>query len=231
MQDSYEKNQPEGSVHPLAETVRSHAEKAEFNEIGKLVSKVDLKSPETLSELGALCWEANAAKTPQEQDTKFKTAAVVIEAIVQRRKLLPLLQLGALAWRGQDHSPISLRLLEAALELGPLEEVYETAQEWLTKPSNAGWPQKRREFSALAIIGTADRGYRGARFCAAELLRDGDCCNTDPAAPRMHFHICAATIIHDCSLNLKLAAEAFEEVLKLTDSKKSQLRNFYLTLP
>jgi hypothetical protein len=210
--------------------LRELAKNNDFNGIGKIVSQENIGEDEILAVLAGLCWEANTSQSVLENGTKFKTAQVIIEALIQRKESVALLKLGGISWRGREKSPISECCLRSALDLGPIAELYDFAHTWLTCSQSDRFSQTKKEFGASAIIRIAERGYHDSFFCAAELLRDGGICETNHAAARMYFSRFALGTTIEASGNLKLAGEAFGELVKLTDAKKHLLRNFYSTM-
>ena len=191
---------------------------------------MDLGENQTLAILGGLCWEANASKPTGVNTNSLKAALVIIEALVQRKESEILLKLGGISWRGHENSPVSLRCLQAALDLGPLDELYDYVQRWPKDSSSPELQKKKKEFGATVIIQIAERGCSDAFFCAAELLRDGDGCLADTRAARMYFYRFAVRATLESTSNLKLASEAFSELMKLTEAQRSDLLNFYSTM-
>lgn len=211
--------------------IQELARNGDFNGIGKIVSQSDVEKNEVGSVLGKLCREANTFQAVLENGTKFKTAQIIIEALFQRKESVALMKMGGVSWRGREQSPVSERCLQAALDLGPLDKLYAVSHDWLTgSSSSAASQQKKEEFGALAIIKIAERGCRDAFFCAAELLRDGDFCEANSSAAKMYFYRFATRATLEASGSLKFAGEAFAELNKLTNAKKSLLRNYYSTM-
>jgi hypothetical protein len=210
---------------------RALAKNGDFNGIGKIVSHSDIGKKEVRAVLGQLCWEANTLQAVLENGTTFKTAVVIMEALFQHKEGVTLLKIGCFSWRGREKSPVSERCLQAALDLGPLDDLYDLAQDWLFASAPcAETQQKKEEYGALAIIKIAERGYRNAFFRAAELMRDGVLCEANLPAAKMYFFRFAARVTLEASCNLKLAGEAFAELLKLKRPKNPLLRNYYSTM-
>jgi hypothetical protein len=211
--------------------IQELARNGDFNGIGKIVSQSDVEKNEVGAVLGRFCWEANTFQAVLEYGTTFKTAQVIIEALFQRKESVAMLKMGGFSWRGREKSPVSERCLQAALDLGPLDKLYAVSHDWLTgSSSSAEFQQKKSEFGALAIIRIAERGYRDSFFCAAGLLHDGDFCEANHSAARMYFYRFALGVTIDASISLELAGEAFAELVKLTDTKKRSLLNYYSTM-
>jgi len=225
--------EPQSDARLLADKLRALAINGNLNEIGKIVKQLDIQENQTIAVLGWLCSEANAAQSNLKeavQNNLSKSASIIIEVLIQRNESVALLKLGGISWRGRENSPVSDRCLQAALDLGPLDELYDDIQRWPKKYSSSESRQKKKEFGATAIIQIAERGYSGAFFCAAELLRDGDGCQADLLAARKFFLRFALGVTIESSGDLKLASEAFAELVKLTDFQDQTRHSFYSTM-
>lgn len=233
MERNQPNQEPKSDARLLADKLRALAINGDFNEIGRIVKQLDVQENETIAVLAFLCSEASAAQSNLKEAVRInlsKSASIIVEVLIQRKESVALLKLGCISWHGRENSSVSDHCLQAALDLGPLDELYDDIQRWPADSSSTQLRQKKKEFGATAIIQIAERGYSGAFFCAAELLRDGDGCQADPSAARRFFYRFALGVAIESSGNLKLASEAFAELAKLTDFQDQTRHSFYSTM-
>lgn len=210
---------PNSDAKLLAKKLWALSKAGDFNSIGKIIKQLDLKQADTIAVLGWLCSEVSTGQS----------AAIIIEALIQRRESIVLLKLGRIA-RLHGNNSISNHCLQAALDLGPLDELFEEVQSWPENTSSAERQLKQEEYECMVVVQIAERGHYDAFYSAAAILRDGILGQPDLSAARKFFLRFALRIAGKSSSDLRLAGEAFAELVKLTDFQQQAKRSFYLTM-
>jgi hypothetical protein len=217
---SNQPDQPKKSdAQLLAEKLWALSKTGDFNSIGKIIKQLDLKHTDTISILGWLCSEANTAQS----------AAIVIEVLIQRAESTVLLKLGGIAWL-HGNASVSNRCLQAALDLGPLDELFEEVRSWPEKSSSAENQHKKEDYECMVVVQIAERGHYDAFYSAAVILRAGILGQPDLSAARKYFLRFALRIADKSSSDLALAGKAFAELVELTKFQHQAHRSYYSTM-
>jgi TPR repeat protein len=159
--------------------------------------------------------------TKFQQKTFLRASLAAIEALFQRGAATELAKLAFLSWRSFDESPLSIRCLDAAVDLKQLDALYDLAHDMHSngKPSV-------RECAANLILKLAKAGYKDAFFITGEFFRDGLGLRKDRTLAKEWFLKAAIFGSVLASTELGVVPDALRELAKR--EKDQQSKDFYL---
>jgi hypothetical protein len=166
----------------------------EWDHFDKLMQVLTLGNEEQLkakSEEGVAVW--------------YRCGLALIEALFQSKRKKDLVLLASLSWESPERSPLSLRCLDAATEIGPLADVYDLAHRLHCNDAVPTMAQ----CGAYLILKTAEARYRDAYFITGELFMKGLGLPRDIEKAQSWLMRSAFQKITDSSIDLKLASDAF----------------------
>ena len=204
----------------------SLAESGDTKRLGKSILEIESLGLPHLAACTQILMKANAENIRADKDSLensvfYRAGLALIEALVQKKAAEELAKLAFFSWNTLERSPLSVRCLDAAIEVGSLDDLYDIGHRMHSKKS-----PKNVECAANLILKTARAGCRDAFFITGELFADGHGLQKDLNEARKWFLKAAFYGSSRASLELGLVPEAYLELAKLT--KKPVLKNFYL---
>lgn len=219
-------------TNPIVAALFHLAELGDTQGLGKSVLKLDSLEQSHLEAFTRILLKGNAEHVhfgiPAGSDRPFvKSSVALIEALFQRRKAVDLAKVAFLSWKSLSKSPLSVRCLESAAELGPLDTVLDFAHHNLSNNIQLIEP------ASHLILKLAEAGCADAFFISGEILRDGDGVPKDLKGAAKWFFNAAYRGSMRAVTELSLVPEAFSELAKLAQNEGNsesadQQRDFYL---
>jgi len=167
-------------------------------------------------------WEKTKYHDTKPQPKIFPRASLAaIEALFQRGAATELANLAFLSWRSLDESPLSIRSLDAAVDLKQYDLLYDLAHRTCSHRKT-----EFRECAANLILKLARVGHKEAFFIAGEFLRDGHGLKKDVDESLKWFRRAAIVGSVIAESELGVVPDALRELAK--SEKDQETKDFYL---
>lgn len=219
-------------IKSIVEGLFQLAELGDTRGLGRSVLKLDCLEISHFYAFRKILLKGNAERvrscTSAAPDRPFvKSSLALIEALFQRGKAVDLVKVAFTSWKSIGESSLSVRCLESAIELEPLDTVFDLAHYNLSNNIELIEP------ASYLILKLAERDFADAFFIAGEILRDGAGVPKDLKCAKKWFLKAAYRGSMQAVTELGLVPDAFSELAKLAehegDSENAgQRRDFYL---
>jgi len=221
-----EPEESKGSRSRIVQEWVSLAEAGDTKRLGKSILNVtefDLPHFEACTRIlmRANAEDFKACRDSGEKSPMYRAGSALIEALVQKKSGEELAKLAFFSWVTIEKSPLSLRCLDSAIEVGSLDDLYDLGHHMHSNKSG-----KNVECAANLILKTAKAGYRTAFFIAGQLFADGHGLPKDQKEAERWFLKAGSHGSSRASSELAVVPDAYLELAKT--AKTPTLRSFYL---